>query len=69
MLFEQNFGERVEFRCKRLWFFKNRKLNGEIKCGGRMKLVLESLSNLKQSDQVFGINGYEGKFRGKDGVK
>lgn len=47
MPFEQNFGERVEFRCKRPWSSKNRKPNGEIKCGGRMKLVLESLSNLK----------------------
>lgn len=47
MPFEQNFGERIEFRCKRPWSSKNRKPNGEIKCGGRMKLVLESLSNLK----------------------
>lgn len=47
MPFEQNFGEWMEFRHEKSWPSRNRKSNGEIKCGGRIKLGIESLSNLK----------------------
>lgn len=47
MPFEQNFGEWMEFRHEKSWPSRNRKSNGEIKWGGRVKLGIESLSNLK----------------------
>lgn len=47
MPFEQNFGEWMEFRHEKSWPSRNRQSNGKIKCGGRIKLGIESLSNLK----------------------
>lgn len=45
MPFEQNFGEWMV--NEKSWPSRNRKSNGEIKCGGRIKLGIESLSNLR----------------------
>lgn len=47
MPFEQNFGEWMEFRHEKSWPSRNRKSNGEIKCGGRIKLGVERSSHLK----------------------
>lgn len=64
---EQNFGESMEFRHELSQPSRKRKPDEEIKCGGRMMLDMESLSNVKLGDQVAGMSDLEGESR-EDGA-